>query len=243
MTVNSLTPALLLVLGLVSGFTQPAHSQGVPSGAATQSLTAVRRAAEAHLRRELDPNMTGVTLEAAELDSRLRVAACTSPLAVTGKLPRGTQARALVRVACNSNVFWTLNVPVEIHRAAEVLVLKRAVGRGENIRAEDVLVQPRVLPGLTSPYVARTADLTGRLTRRAIPEGTAVTADALNAALLIHRGQAVTLSVRAGGLQVSAPGLALADAAAEQRVRVRNLNSLKIVEGVADSEGVVRVIL
>ena len=99
------------------------------------------------------------------------------------------------------------------------------------------------LPGLTSPYVSRTADLAGRLTRRPIPEGTALTADALDAPLLIHRGQNVMLTARAGGLEVRAPGIALADAGAEQRVRVRNLNSLKIVEGVADTAGVVRVTL
>jgi flagella basal body P-ring formation protein FlgA len=53
----------------------------------------------------------------------------------------------------------------------------------------------------------------------------------------------VVLAARAGGLEVRAPGIALADAGAEQRVRVRNLNSLKIVEGVADTAGVVRVLL
>jgi len=84
-------------------------------------------------------------------------------------------------------------------------------------------------------------DLTGRLTRRPIAEGAAVTADALDAPLLIHRGQTVVLAVRSGGFEVRAPGMAMADAAAEQRVRVRNLNSLKIVEGVADTAGVVRV--
>jgi len=242
MPVNSLT--LLLLLGsTLLGFAVPANAQGVPTGTATQSLSAVRRAAEDHLRRGLDPRMTGATFEAAELDSRLRVAACTSPLVVAGSLPRGTQARTLVRVACNTNVYWTLNVPVEIHRATDVLVLKRAVGRGENIRAEDVLVQPRVVPGLTSPYVSRITDLTGRLTRRPIPEGTAVTADALEAPLLIHRGQNVVLAARAGGIEVRAPGIALADAGAEQRVRVRNLNSLKVIEGVADTAGVVRVTL
>ena len=104
-------------------------------------------------------------------------------------------------------------------------------------RVGDVLVQSRVLPGLTSPYVSRPADLAGRLTRRPIPEGTAVTADALDAALLIHRGQSVILAARAGGVEVRAPGIALADAAAEQRVRVRNLNSLKVIEGVADTAG------
>jgi len=234
MLVKPLT--LAVVLGLLL-------AQPLTAADATQSLTAVRRAAEGQLRRELDRQVTGVTFTAAELDSRLRVAACPAPLVTTGKLPRGTQARVLVRVACNGTVHWSLNVPVDIRHASDVLVLRRAVGRGEIIRAEDVLVQPRELPGLTSPFVSRTSDLGGRLTRRPIPEGTAVTADALDAPLLIHRGQSVVLAARAGGIEVRAPGIALADAGAEQRVRVRNLNSLKIVEGVADTAGVVRVLL
>jgi flagella basal body P-ring formation protein FlgA len=243
MPVNSLTlcrlpGACLLALGLLGLATQ-ASSQVAEAPA--QSMPAVRKAAESALRRQLDPAVTGVVFEAAELDSRLRLAACSSPLAVDGALPRGTQARVMVRVACKGNVYWSLNVPVDLHHQADVLVMRRAVGRGENIAAGDVLVQSRVLPGLTSPYVSRPADLAGRLTRRPIPAGTAVSADALDAALLIHRGQSVVLAARAGGLEVRAPGVALADAAAEQRVRVRNLNSLKVIEGVADTEGVVRV--
>lgn len=244
MPVKSLTLHCLLTLAFLPGIATQASAQVATEtapAAETQSLAAVRRAAEDHLRRELDAAVTGAVFEAAELDSRLRVPACTSPLTVTGSLPRGTQARTLVRVACIRKVFWTINVPVEIHRQADVLVLKRAVGRGEIIRTEDVLVQSRVLPGLTSSFLSRPEDLAGRLTRRPLPEGAAVAADALDAPLLIHRGQNVILAARAGGFEVRAPGLAMADAAAEQRVRVRNLNSLKIVEGVADTAGVVRV--
>ena len=41
--------------------------------------------------------------------------------------------------------------------------------------------------------------------------------------------------------EVRAPGRALADDSASQRIRVQNLNSLKIVEGTAENDGVVRV--
>ena len=239
MAVNSLTLSLVLAgIGLV-GWVSPAHAQ--VGETPIQSLAAVRTAAESALRRQIEPATTGVILEAANLDARLRLAACPAPLAVDVALPRGTQSRVLARVACRNTVFWSLNVPVDIHRKADVLVMRRAVARGENIAVGDVVVQSRVLPGLTSSFVSRPQDLAGRLTRRPIPEGTAVTADALDAPLLIHRGQSVVLTARAGGLEVRAPGLAMADAAAEQRVRVRNLNSLKIIEGIADTAGVVRV--
>lgn len=240
MSVNPLTLCSLFAV-LLLALAAPAAAQSVPAGTAIQSLSAVRRAAESAMRREIDGAVTGVQLTAAELDSRLRLVACDSALVASASPPRGTQSRVLVRVACKSNAIWNLNVPVEIHRKTDVLVMRRAVGRGESIAAADVTVQSRVLPGLASPFLAKAEDLTGRLTRRPIGEGTAVTADALDAALLIHRGQNVTLAARTGGIEVRAPGLALANAAAHQRVRVQNLNSLKIVEGVADTEGVVRV--
>ncbi len=218
-----------------------------PDGAAalpgdgTQPLAAVQRAAESALRRELDPALTGVTLNAAELDARLRVPACPTPLDTSTTLPRGSQARVLVRVSCKAPANWNINVPVDIHREARVLVLRRAMARDESIGAADVNVQTRTLAGLASPFVSSVPELEGRVTRRALPEGTAVTAEALNAALLIHRGQSVTLTWAMGGIEVRAPGTAMADAAANQRVRVQNLNSLKIVEGMADTDGVVRV--
>jgi len=134
-----------------------------------------------------------------------------------------------------------VRVQHQFHREIDALVLKRAVGRGETLTAGDVAVQKKVIAGLASPFVTRVEEFSGRLTRRPLPQGTAVTAEALTAALLIHRGQNVTLAAVSNGIEVRAPGLALADAAAHGRVRVQNLNSLKIVEGVADTDSVVRV--
>lgn len=49
------------------------------------------------------------------------------------------------------------------------------------------------------------------------------------------------LTAALAGIEVRAPGKALADATADQRVRVQNLHSLKVIEGIAESPGVVRV--
>lgn len=205
-----------------------------------QPLAAVRSGAESAVRRSLGRNVSGVELEAAALDPRLALPACGAALTTFVPELRSNQSRLLVRMGCASPA-WSLNVPVEIRRTHEVLVLKRAVGRAQSIDVSDVAVQKRVLPGLASPFVASVAELKGRQTRRPVPAGTALAADALTAALLIHRGQSVTLAAVSNGLEVRAPGVAMSDAPAQGRVRVKNLNSLKIVEGVADTEGVVRV--
>ena len=59
--------------------------------------------------------------------------------------------------------------------------------------------------------------------------------------VLVRRGQQVTLIATNGPVQIRARGQALTEGAASERVRVQNVSSLKIVEGVVESEGVVRV--
>jgi flagella basal body P-ring formation protein FlgA len=238
MPVKSLTLA-----AIAFAFASVASAQDAIRQADWQTLASVRQAAERALRRELESTVPGLELKAAALDARLRLPACGAALETQPQLPRGTQARVPVRVACTRGAAWSVNVPVEIHRQVDVLVLRRAVGRGETLNTADVIAQKRVVAGLASPFVSNIGEFNGRLTRRPLPQGTAVTADALSAALLIHRGQEVTLAATAGGIEVRAPGRALSDATAQQRIRVQNLESLKVVEGVAESDSVVRVTL
>ncbi len=233
MIVNRLTlPALVLAFCL--GSPASANEPGV------HPLQGIRAAAETAVRGVIDPALTGVKVEATAIDSRLRLPACGGKLDTFANAPRTGQSRVTVRVGCAAPA-WTLNVPVEVRRSHSVLVMQRAVARGEILVARDVVAQTRELPGLASPFVARVEDLGGRLTRRPIPAGTALPADALEAALLIKRGQQVTLVAQTAGFEVRAPGKAMADASAGDRVRVQNLNSLKIVEGLAETDSVVRV--
>jgi flagella basal body P-ring formation protein FlgA len=58
----------------------------------------------------------------------------------------------------------------------------------------------------------------------------------------VQRGQTVTLVADTGGMSVRMAGRALGDAMVNQRVRVQNLSSGKVVEGIARSEQVVEII-
>jgi flagella basal body P-ring formation protein FlgA len=122
-----------------------------------------------------------------------------------------------------------------------VLLLERALPRGATPGASDLRSTRRRVPGLPLSYVQEPGELRNRQLRRPLEAGTALQFDALEPAPVIRRGQAVTLITDAAGLEVRAPGEALADAAPGQRVRIRNLASLKVVEGRADEAGTVRV--
>jgi len=64
----------------------------------------------------------------------------------------------------------------------------------------------------------------------------------LLAAKAVQRGQSVTLVADLGGMSVRMAGKAMSDGLINQRVKVQNLSSGKIVEGIARSEQVVEII-
>jgi flagella basal body P-ring formation protein FlgA len=64
----------------------------------------------------------------------------------------------------------------------------------------------------------------------------------LVAAKAVQRGQSVTLVADVGGMSVRMAGKALSDGLINQRVRVQNTSSGKIVEGIARSEQVVEIV-
>src|SRR3954449_6141235 len=85
-----------------------------PADAPAQSLLEMRRVAEAAVRAAIDPGLTGVELEAAAIDPRLRLPPCGGKLAAQAAPLRPGQSRALARVSCNAGVVWNVNVPVDL---------------------------------------------------------------------------------------------------------------------------------
>ncbi|HYM26636.1 MAG TPA: flagellar basal body P-ring formation chaperone FlgA, partial [Steroidobacteraceae bacterium] len=93
--------------------------------------------------------------------------------------------------------------------------------------------------GLGTAYLSDVAALAHRTLLRSVPAGTALSADLFQTDFLIRQGQAVTLVASGPGVEVRAPAKALEDAREGSHLRVQNLASLKIVQGVVDASGLV----
>jgi len=212
------------------------------AAAPTEPLAAVKAAAEGLIRSQLRGTAYEVHVQAAQLDPRLHLARC--PGTLDAALPAGSElgARVAVRVSCSApGSPWAVFVPVNIESGLSVLVLKQSALRGARLGAGQVTAETRRVAGLAVGYVTDVAQLEHRTLTRSLPAGTALTADALLADMLVHQGQEVTLIANARGFSVRATGKALQDGREGARVRVQNLASLKIVEGVVDASGVIEV--
>ncbi len=146
-----------------------------------------------------------------------------------------------IGVRCSTANPWTLYVPVSVEVEVSVLVLRRALARRARVAPIDVEPQVRRLPGSAANFISDVASLQGHRLKRALPAGTAITVDVLAPDVLVRRGQRVTLIAAQGPVEIRAQGEALTEGAASERVRVQNVTSLKVVEGVVESGNIVRV--
>jgi len=120
-------------------------------------------------------------------------------------------------------------------------VLTRPVGRGDVIAAGDVTIAS--LPRRLAPQAAVVdpASLVGLAAGRALGPGQALMAADFAPPQLVARNDLVLLVYQAGGITLTARGRALASGAAGDLVSVMNEQSSRVVQGVVDSAGVVRV--
>lgn len=207
-----------------------------------QSLDAIRGAAQVFVTEHVPKQAPGtLQVTVGALDSRLRLALCSAPLKASLPAGGGFRDRMTVAVSCPGSATWTVYVPVTIETQTAVLVLRRAASRGTRLTAADVELQTRMVSGTSDSYLTDPAELSGRTLKRPLGAGAALTADSMMDDVLVKRGQQVTLLASAGGLEVRAAGLAMNDAPAAGRVKVQNMVSKRIVEGVVESADVIRI--
>lgn len=175
--------------------------------------------------------------------------------AATASAPCGSEAIAdapasarngmvQVRVRCTGTPGWTRYIALRIEQATLVAVLRTPLAAGEALSAEAIEWQPRDVLKLPADVLQPTSTgLTALTARRLLAAGSVLAQNQFIAPKTIARGQAVTLVSRAAGMEVRAPGEALADAALGSRVKVRNNASRRVVEGIARSDGTVEVTL
>jgi len=212
-----------------------AHAEGI------QSLQSIQAAAEQHVLSSAPSKVGTLRVQAISLDSRLRLAQC--PAMLEAFLPSGMNLgpRATVGVRCTQGTPWTVYVAVAIESEAPVLILNRPISHDSPLTPADVEVNVRRLPGVSSGYLTDVKQLAGQSAKHDLTAGVILTPGMLQPTTLIRRGQQVTLLAAVGGLEVRAEGVALSDGSANSRIRVKNLNTAKVVEGIVDNGSLVHV--
>lgn len=175
------------------------------------------------------------------VDPRLRLERCPTPLAARASAGYARGTRLSIAVSCPAPA-WQVYVAVVIHAKTGVVVAARPLSARMIVASGDVAIVEHDIADLPAGYVTDPEAVIGRALLRPLAQGEPVERGQLQAQSIIERGQLVTLYWQASGLKVSAQGEARTAAAADGRVRVRNLSSGREVEGIVRGAGLVEVL-
>lgn len=228
---------LLAMLALfVPSFADAADSRWHP----IREITAV---AENYLKLTIGPSDDRIVPTAGHLDPRLHLPLCS--VALDPYLTPGAKVtgRTIVGVRCSGSKPWKIYLPVYVAVMEDVVIAQSAIQRDYLIRPEDVTLEKRDVSGLAGGYLSRISDIVGHRLKQSVAPGVVIVPALLRAEVLVKRGQTVTLFVRNDSLNIRMSGKALMDGASDQRIRVENTVSGRIVEGLVRSAERVEVLI
>lgn len=228
--------ASIMIALALSGMQAPAFAQTPPAVSDTAAVQ-VQQAAQAWVDqyvkdRQLEPIETAVTV----VPPRQAPAACDSAYNVSATDTKVlTRMRFSVRCpgASRASVYMVrarINAPVTI--AAIAIPANKPLTPGDlQLDYRDVAQTP---DALLNPDAA-----VGYTLRRALKAGQVVQSRMLKGAQVVRRGQAVQILASAGPVEVTAAGTAMQDGALDDVIRVKNVNTGKVINARVTGAGTV----
>ncbi len=234
MVINS-SHKLSLVCGLFVSFNLCADS--------LQPLAKIEQVAYEYAVKKAQASYDNPQIAMDSLDNRLRLQVCDVKLDVfstNGVVGIGNQT---IGVKCNAPVAWTVYVPVKVKVLKSVVVATRPLSSNQLITQSDVKLQQLDIGSMQQGYLNSIEPVIGQQLKYPVSMGSVIKPNSLQAQKIVHRGDQIMLVAMAGQMEVRMSGTALDDATLGERVKVKNSTSKRIVEGVVDAPGIVKVSL
>ena len=206
-----------------------------------QSLASIRMQTESFIVNYPYESPYPPRFQISELDSRLRLKACPEALHVEFARRDLIAGNTAVRINCPSGAGWKIHLPVRVEVFEDVVVTAKPLLKGQKIDASAVTFQKQDIAQLRNGYYVKNSNFNQLQARRNLSQGTVLTPKNMSPRFMVQSGQRVTLVLDYNGLQIKSTGTALKSATLGQVVRVRNSQSLRIVEGIVSGDAQVRV--
>jgi flagella basal body P-ring formation protein FlgA len=215
---------------------------GSPADGNLQNIAELEALARSEAMQQFPPLTDRQRFLIGPIEPKLQVERCRQPVKALLASAHHMKDRGTIELRCQDAKPWHVYVQVRIIGTSSVAVASHAIVMGSVLTAKDLRVEQHDISELPPGFLDDPAIAVGLTAARPIAGGAFLTNQQLLAAKAVQRGQSVTLMADLGGMSVRTAGRALSDGMVNQRVRVQNLSSGKIVEGIARSEQVVEII-
>jgi flagella basal body P-ring formation protein FlgA len=176
-----------------------------------------------------------------QLDPRLRMPTCDKELTATLESPAKPLGRVTVKVRCEGTSPWTVFVPAQVRLFRDVVTTTRPLRRAGIVEPQDVTLRERDVSLLSQGYLTSVDQAIGQKLTRPMVNDQVITQVHIEQAAVISKGDQVVITARSGTLSVRMPGEALASGSLREQIRVKNLNSQRVIKAQVTAPGQVEV--
>ncbi|WP_460121772.1 flagellar basal body P-ring formation chaperone FlgA [Pseudomonas sp. S2_C03] len=180
-------------------------------------------------------------IEVKQLDPRLRMPMCDKELTASLESPAKPLGRVTVKVRCEGSSPWTVFVPAQVRLFREIVTTARPLRRADIVEPGDVVMRERDIGQVTQGYLTTLDQAIGQRLTRPMVADQVITLVNLEQTEVIRKGDQVVITARSGTLSVRMPGEALSNGGMSEQIRVKNLNSKRVIKAQVTAPGQVEV--
>lgn len=225
----------LFVLLAITTLSTNAHSQE------SHSLDDIANTAHDFVMEQVQTDNEDIHVVVGRLDARLKLHQCSIPLEAYSQNYEMRQGRSTVGIRCNDIKPWTLYVPITVKNFKKVATLKHALTRNTVLSDDDISLQKMNINRLPSGYFDDLEQLKGKVLTQSLSKGAVLTQHHIKLPMAIKRGQRVTVIARNSVIEVRMEGTALSKGAIGERIKVKNMKTKRIIEGVIINKHLISV--
>ncbi|MDF1588880.1 MAG: flagellar basal body P-ring formation chaperone FlgA [Gammaproteobacteria bacterium] len=226
---------LIITVSLLIGLVFPAYSESL------QLLDEIEHTAYVYSLAEAQARYDNPQISVESLDSRLRLQTCEHPLTAFSNSDNVSLGSQAIGIKCDAPVAWTVYVPVKIKVFKPIVVAARGLDAKQIITENDIRLEQQDIAKMRRGYIEKIESVVGQQLKYPVAVGAVINPNSLFEQKVVHRGEQIMLVATIGKMEVRMAGTALADGEQGERVRVKNASSHRVVEGVVDGPGIVRV--
>lgn len=240
---KSLLKALLSLLLLLPAFGLSALAQTAdpnsPNTPPRQDLGALQKIAEQFMKVQTTGLSGTINIAVEPVDSRLNLAACSSPQAF---MPNGGRlwGRTTIGVKCTAPSPWTIYVRATVQVIAEYIVTSAPLAQGQVIGPNDITKVKGDLSNLPNGIITDESQAIGRTANISLALGAPLRQDALRSNRVVQQGQAVRVISTGPGFQITTEARALTNASEGQIAQAKTPTG-QVVSGIAKAGGILEI--
>lgn len=207
-----------------------------------QSLTSLKKAAISFSQSQFKQyKASNVEVTIKHLDSRLKLAKCTSPLEVKKKDGANKRFQFHVSISCPQTQHWKIFIPIKVSVFENALTYTRSMQRGEIIQGADIHPKRIDISQLHQGFYNNVNQLVGYKLKHTVGKGQTVQVSQVQKPWDIKKNQTVNISASNPFIDIRMLGKALMNGHKGDLISVQNLNSGKVIQGLVSENGSVKI--